>query len=103
MEKEKNTARTRRIGAHLKRLRVERDISQEEAAFQFGIDTKTWQRFEQGAFLPSVEILISIHDLWDADISWLLFDTSFDVYDKRKKRSSNTISNAMFGPRDERK
>lgn len=102
MEKEKSTARSRRIGAHLKKLRVDRKLTQFDASEQFGIDEKAWKRFEQGEYLPPTELLLKLHDEWDADILWLLFDTSFEFFDKRVPKSKNVQYKPYFGPKDDR-
>ena len=102
MEKEKSTTRSRRIGAHLKKLRVDRKLTQIAASEQFDIDEKAWKRFEQGEYLPPTELLLKLRDEWDADILWLLFDTSFEFFDKRVPKSGNVQYKPYFGPKNDR-
>ena len=103
MEKESYTERSRRIGAHLKKLRVDRNMSQDDAAYEFGINEKAWKRYEQGAYLIPTELLLKLHDVWGADIHWLLFDTSFDFCDERAKKVFGAHDGETYGPRSERK
>ena len=76
-EVKKATETKRRVGAHLKQNRVEKNISQEEATTLFGIPKRTWQHYEQGETLPPTDLLLKLYEQWNVDVVWLLFDTSF--------------------------
>ena len=92
----------KRIGAHLKKVRVERNMSREDAANAFYISEKTWKHYEQGKTAMHMDFLAALHSKWNIDINWLLCDTSFESYTGRCKRSENVIQSARFGPRNDR-
>lgn len=51
------------MGEALRKLREERKTSQESAAGEYGISTKSWQRYEQGInAIPSDILLLIISD-----------------------------------------
>jgi len=55
-------ARRRRVGARLRGLRLERNLTQETVALRAGMDRASYVRIEQGQSSPLLDTLILIAD-----------------------------------------
>ena len=60
------------ISTKLKELRVEKDLTQEEAAQYLNIARNTLSQFETGKARPSYEVLVSAADLFSVSVDYLL-------------------------------
>lgn len=58
----------KKTGDFLKRLRKEKDLTQEQLAEKFNISSRTVSRWENGSNMPDVSILIELADFYDVDI-----------------------------------
>ena len=61
-----------RIGAFLKVLRKERNLTQEAIAGKFGVTQRSVSRWENGTTMPDISVLIELADFYDIDIRDLL-------------------------------
>ena len=61
-----------RIGAFLKELRKERNLTQEALAGKFGVTQRSVSRWENGTTMPDISLLIELADFYDVDIRDLL-------------------------------
>lgn len=61
-----------RIGAFLKELRKERNLTQEALAGKFGVTQRSVSRWENGTTMPDISVLIELADFYDIDIRDLL-------------------------------
>ena len=61
-----------RIGAFLKELRKERNMTQEAIAGKFGVTQRSVSRWENGNTMPDISVLIELADFYDVDIRDLL-------------------------------
>ncbi|MGN1041090.1 MAG: helix-turn-helix domain-containing protein [Candidatus Fimimonas sp.] len=61
-----------KIGAFLAELRKEKKLTQDELGEQLGVTNKTVSRWENGNYLPPVEILQMLSKLYDVSINELL-------------------------------
>ena len=61
-----------KIGAFLKELRKEKNITQEELADKMGVSRRTVSRWETGSNMPDMDILIDISDFYDVDLREIL-------------------------------
>ena len=61
-----------RIGAFLKELRKERNMTQEAIAGKFGVTQRSVSRWENGTTMPDISVLIELADYYDVDIRDLL-------------------------------
>jgi len=59
----------RAIGAYLARLRREKGLTQEELGERLGVTNKTVSRWETGAYLPPVEMLALLSELYGVTIN----------------------------------
>ena len=92
----------KRIGAHLKHERIEKQKkAQDEAATEFYMDLKTWQRYEQGITPIPIELVVALSEKWGTDPNWLLLDKSFDTYSGRSPRRQSVHKGATYGPKSE--
>ncbi|MDI9472511.1 MAG: helix-turn-helix domain-containing protein [Bacillota bacterium] len=63
---------TKKIGAFLKELRNEINMTQEQLAERMYVSCRTVSRWETGATLPNIAILIDLSELYDVDIREIL-------------------------------
>ena len=58
----------KKIGGFLKSLRKEKGLTQEQAAEQFSVSRRTVTRWETGANLPDLSLLVEIADYYEVDL-----------------------------------
>lgn len=61
-----------KIGAFLKELRKEKNITQEKLAEEFGVSGRTVSRWETGSNMPDLDLLILIADFYGVEIREIL-------------------------------
>ena len=69
-----------KTGAFLKRLRKEKDLTQEQLAEQFFVSSRTVSRWETGSNMPDLDTLIALADFYEVDIR--------DIIDGRRKNET---------------
>ena len=57
-----------RIGAYLKELRKEKNLTQEQIAEKFGVSQRSVSRWENGYTMPDISILIELADYYDEEV-----------------------------------
>ena len=72
-----------KTGAFLKELRKEKNITQEELAEKMGVARRTVSRWETGANMPDMDILIDISDFYGVNPR--------EILDEGKKRNSIVV------------
>ncbi len=78
----------KKIGEFLKRLRKEKDKTQEEIADLFGVSSRSVSRWENGNTLPDLSILVELADYYDVDIRELIDgERKSEKMDKETKES----------------
>ncbi|MDD6881046.1 MAG: helix-turn-helix transcriptional regulator [Firmicutes bacterium] len=63
---------TKKVGAFLKQLRKGRDMTQEQLGEQIGVTSKTISRWETGNYMPPVECLEILSDIYKISINEIL-------------------------------
>jgi transcriptional regulator with XRE-family HTH domain len=63
----------KQFGENLKRLRVEKNISQEEMAKKIKVHANHLSRYERGLSAPSIEVVEKMAKLLDVSIDELVF------------------------------
>ncbi len=63
---------TIKFGLFLKSLRGEKGLTQEELAEQLGVAGRTVSRWETGANLPDLDVLVMLADLFEVDVRELI-------------------------------
>ena len=61
-----------KIGAFLKTLRKEKNLTQEQAAEQLGVSNRTVSRWETGTNMPDIGLLLEIAELYGVSIPELI-------------------------------
>ncbi len=61
-----------KMGAFLKKLRNEKDLTQEQLAERFNTTRRSVSRWETGYNLPDIDILIEMSDFYDVDLREIL-------------------------------
>jgi transcriptional regulator with XRE-family HTH domain len=62
----------KKIGAFLKELRKERKLTQEQLAERLNVSNRTISRWETGANMPDLDIIIQLADYYEIDLRELL-------------------------------
>lgn len=63
---------TKKIGSFLKNLRKENNMTQEQLGERIGVTNKTISRWETGNYMPPVESLILLSDIYGISINEIL-------------------------------
>ena len=61
-----------KIGALLKELRKDHNLTQEQIADKFGVSQRSVSRWENGNTMPDISILIELADFYDVDLREIL-------------------------------
>ena len=77
------------IGKFLAQLRRERGLTQEQLGLQLGVTNKTVSRWENGNYMPPVEMLQSLSQLYDVTINELLSGQRLSEAAYQKKAEEN--------------
>lgn len=63
---------TKKIGSFLKNLRKENNMTQEQLGERIGVTNKTISRWETGNYMPPVESLVLLSDIYGISINEIL-------------------------------
>ncbi|MEE1125850.1 MAG: helix-turn-helix transcriptional regulator [Acutalibacteraceae bacterium] len=63
---------TKRVGAFLKELRKENGMTQEQLGERVGVSNKTVSRWETGNYMPPIESLSMLSDIYNISINEIL-------------------------------
>lgn len=63
---------TKKVGAFLKHLRKEKNMTQEQLGERIGVTNKTVSRWETGNYMPPVECLELLSDIYQISINEIL-------------------------------
>lgn len=58
----------KKTGNFLKALRKEKNLTQEQAADRLGVSGRTISRWETGAYMPDISLLVDIAEMYDVDV-----------------------------------
>ena len=58
----------KKIGNFLKELRKEKNLTQEQAADKLGVSGRTISRWETGAYMPDISLIVDIAEMYDVDV-----------------------------------
>ena len=61
-----------KIGAFLKELRNDNNLTQEQLAEKFGVSQRSVSRWENGNTMPDISILIELADYYEVDLREIL-------------------------------
>ena len=80
---------TGKIGKFLKELRNEKNMTQEQLGEKLGVTNKTVSRWENGNYMPPVECLILLSDIYEISINEILSGERISVDSFKEKADEN--------------
>ena len=81
-----------KIGSFLSHLRKEQGLTQEQLGNRLGVTNKTVSRWETGTYLPPVEVLQMLSELYGITINEILSGERLEEKQYREKAEENIIS-----------
>lgn len=81
-----------KIGKFLAELRKDKSLTQEELGETIGVTNKTVSRWENGNYLPPVEILQMLSNLYDVSINEILSGERLDADAYKQKAEENIVT-----------
>lgn len=81
-----------KIGRFLAELRKDKNLTQEELGEKIGVTNKTVSRWENGNYLPPVEILQILSKLYDVSINEILSGERLDTDTYKEKAEENIVT-----------
>ena len=58
----------KKIGNFLRELRKEKNLTQEQVADKLGVSGRTISRWETGAYMPDISLIVDIAEMYDVDV-----------------------------------
>lgn len=80
---------TKKTGQFLAQLRRERSLTQEQLGERLGVTNKTVSRWENGNYLPPVEMLQALSEYYDVSINEILSGGRLSEQDYRERAEEN--------------
>ena len=87
------------IGKFLAELRHEHNLTQEELGEELGVTNKTISRWENGNYLPPVEMLLLLSERYEISINEILSGQTLDGTNYKEKAEENlktALENSAF-------
>ncbi len=82
-----------KMGCFIKELRKEKNLSQEEFAERFNVSRRTVSRWETGANLPDIDVLIDMADFFDVDLrDMLIGERKKEMMDEKTKETVKEVA-----------
>lgn len=83
---------TQKIGKFLKELRLQHNMTQEQLGDKINVTNKTISRWETGVYLPPVEMLQELSELYHISINEILSGTRLNETEYKEKAEENIKS-----------
>ena len=83
---------SQKIGAFLRVLRKEKNLTQEQLAEILNVSGRTVSRWETGINMPDLSIMIELADYYDIDVKELLNGERKSEMDKELKETLKTVA-----------
>ncbi len=80
-----------KIGAFLKELRKENELTQEQLAEKFAVSSRTVSRWENGKTMPEMSVLVELADYYGVDVKEIIDGERKS--EPLKKEEKNTLQN----------
>ena len=80
---------TKKVGQFLKQLRNENNMTQEQLGERIGVTNKTVSRWENGNYMPPVECLVLLSDIYQISINEILSGERVSVENFKEKADEN--------------
>lgn len=92
----------KKIGAFLRDLRKEHNLTQEELGEKLGATNKTISRWETGTYMPPVDILLQMSKLYDVSVNEILSGERLATADYQPKAEENIVTTLECSIKDKR-
>lgn len=83
-----------KIGNYLRELRKQKNMTQEELAEHFGVTGRSVSRWETGANLPDLSLLVEIADFYNIDLSDIINGGEADNAPEKDNRINDIVEYA---------
>ncbi len=80
---------TKKVGQFLKLLRNDKNMTQEQLGDRIGVTNKTVSRWETGNYMPPVECLVMLSDIYQISINEILAGERVSVDNFKEKADEN--------------
>ena len=92
----------KKIGAFLKELRRERDLTQEQLAEELGVSARTVSRWETGSNMPDLAVLVELTEYYEVDLKEIL-DGERKRDDMNEEMKETMLKVADYADEDKRR
>ena len=82
------------VGKFIAKLRKDKDMTQEQFGEALGITNKTVSRWESGSYMPSIDMLQRMSQIFEVSINELLAGEYISNEDFRRQADQNLIDSA---------
>ena len=72
------------IGKNIKRLRIEKNMKQEEVAEKLFVSRQTISNYENGKSRPDVDMIVKIAEILETDVNTLVYEGERQCVDRKK-------------------
>ena len=91
-----------KVGAFLKDLRKEKEITQEQLAEELGVSGRTISRWETGKNMPDISLLVEIAEFFDVSIPEIIKgERKSESMEEEVKEISETMSDYAKAEKEE--
>ena len=82
-----------KIGAFLRELRKEKELTQEQLAEKFGVSSRSVSRWENGNTMPELGILVELADYYEDDIKEIIDgERKSEIMEKEEKETLRKVA-----------
>ena len=82
-----------KIGAFLRELRKEKELTQEQLAEKFGVSSRSVSRWENGNTMPELGILVELADYYEVDIKEIIEgERKSEIMEKKEKDTLRKVA-----------
>ena len=82
-----------KIGAFLRELRKEKELTQEQLAEKFGVSSRSVSRWENGNTMPELGILVELADYYEVDIKEIIDgERKSEIMEKEQKETLRKVA-----------
>lgn len=82
---------TKKIGTFLKELRLEEQLTQEQLGERLGVTNKTVSRWETGSYMPPIECLKLLSELYQVSINEIISGQRLGIDEYRAAAEDNML------------
>lgn len=86
---------TKKVGSFLKELRKEKGFTQEQLGEKVGVSNKTVSRWENGNYLPPVDCLDILSDIYDVSMNEIIAGERVETENQFKHTADRNLSSAL--------